>query len=147
MGVIATTAPPEPGAEPGRTGAWWRRLVPGRGTAWRLGASVVAGGLLFVSFPPRPLWWLAPVAYALFAAAIYGRRARAGFGYGFLFGAAFLLPELYWLQAFLGADFGSAPWVSLSAALALMIAVPAAGMAVVSTLPGGPVWMAMVFIA
>src|SRR5439155_26808420 len=75
-----------------------------------------------------------------------GRRARAGFGYGFAFGVAFVLPELYWLQAFLGADFGSAPWLALSAAIALLMAVPAAGMAVVSTLPGGPVWMAMLFI-
>jgi len=125
------------------------RGTPGRRHAllWRLVGSAVAGGLLFLSFPPRPLWWVAPVAFAVFAATIYGRRARAGFGYGFVFGLAFVLPELYWLQAFLGADFGSAPWVALSAFIAVMIAVPAAGMALVSTLPGGPVWMAMLFLA
>lgn len=105
-----------------------------------------AGGLLFVSFPPRSLWWLAPVSFALLAGVIYGRRARAGFGYGMVFGLAFTLPELYWLQHFLGADFGPTPWVALSAAIAALMALPAAGMALVSTLPGGPVWMAMLFL-
>jgi apolipoprotein N-acyltransferase len=113
----------------------------------RTGLAAAAGVLLFLSFPPRTVWWLAPLAFALFAYVIHGRRARAGLGYGFVFGLAFLLPLLFWLQDFLGAGFGPAPWLSLSAALALMIAVPAAGMAVVSTLPGGPVWMAMLFVA
>lgn len=140
-GVIATTVPQEP--QPAERGTPRHR----RAWVWRLVASAVAGGLLFLSFPPRPLWWVAPVAFAVFATTIYRRRARAGFGYGFVFGLAFILPELYWLQAFLGADFGSAPWVALSAFIALMIAIPAAGMALVSTLPGGPVWMAMLFVA
>jgi apolipoprotein N-acyltransferase len=109
--------------------------------------AAVAGVLLFLSFPPRSMWWLAPAAFALFAATVYGRRARAGFGYGLIFGAAFFLTELYWLQDFLGDGFGVAPWVSLSAAMAVYIALPAAGMAMVSRLPGGPVWMAMLFVA
>lgn len=100
-----------------------------------------------MSFPPRTVWWLAVPAFALFAVAIRGRRARAGFGYGFLFGMAFLLPSLFWLQDFLGSGFGPSPWVGLSAVLSLFIAVAGAAMAVVSTMRGGPVWMAALFVA
>ncbi|ONI79707.1 apolipoprotein N-acyltransferase [Actinosynnema sp. ALI-1.44] len=113
---------------------------------WRVLAALAAGGLLCLSFPPRTTWWLAVVAFALFAAVIRGRRARAGFGYGFLFGLAFFMTSLYWLQNFLGEGFGPAPWVGLSAVLALFVALAGAGMAVVSTLPGGPLWMAAVFV-
>jgi apolipoprotein N-acyltransferase len=141
-GVIATTVPPEPQPGPrGTVSGFWRRPA-----IWRSAAAAVAAGLLFLSFPPRNLWWLAPIAFALFAVTIHGRRARAGFGYGMIFGSVFFLTELFWLQDFLGAGFGSAPWVSLSLAMALYIALPAAGMAVVSKLPGGPVWMAMLFV-
>jgi apolipoprotein N-acyltransferase len=142
--VIAPPVPPEPQPSPGGTVStdWWRRPL-----VWRVVAAPAAGLVLWLSFPPRSLWWLAPLAFALFAATIHGRRARAGFGYGLLFGFAFLLSELFWLQDFLGTDFGPAPWLGLSAACAVMIAVPAAGMAVVSRLPGGPVWMAMLYVA
>jgi apolipoprotein N-acyltransferase len=112
-----------------------------------MAAAAAAGMLLWLSFPPRNWWWLAPLAFAVFALTIYGRRARAGFGYGLIFGFAFMASELAWLQDFLGSGFGPAPWLGLSAALAVMIAVAAAGMAWVSTLPGGPVWMAMLFVA
>jgi apolipoprotein N-acyltransferase len=63
-----------------------------------------------------------------------------------VFALFFMASELVWLQDFLGSGFGPAPWVGLSAACAVMVAVPAAGMAVVSKLPGGPVWMAMLFV-
>ncbi|MEV4196146.1 apolipoprotein N-acyltransferase, partial [Streptomyces toxytricini] len=43
-----------------------------------------SGVLLYLSFPPRPLWWLAPVALAVLAGCIRGRRARAGFRLGLL---------------------------------------------------------------
>ncbi|CAM3816334.1 apolipoprotein N-acyltransferase [Kibdelosporangium persicum] len=113
---------------------------------WRTAASLAGGGLLALSFPPRTTWWLAVVAFALLAGAIRGRRARAGFGYGFAFGMAFLMPSLYWLQNFLGEGFGPTPWVALSAALSVFIGLASAGMAVVSTMPGGPVWMAALYV-
>src|SRR4051812_24065567 len=65
-GVIATTVPQEP--QPAERGTPRWRL----GFWWRLVGSAAAGGLLFLSFPPRPLWWVAPVAFALFAATVYG---------------------------------------------------------------------------
>nr|WP_232327826.1 apolipoprotein N-acyltransferase [Kibdelosporangium sp. MJ126-NF4]CEL13690.1 Apolipoprotein N-acyltransferase in lipid-linked oligosaccharide synthesis cluster [Kibdelosporangium sp. MJ126-NF4]CTQ99376.1 Apolipoprotein N-acyltransferase (EC 2.3.1.-) in lipid-linked oligosaccharide synthesis cluster [Kibdelosporangium sp. MJ126-NF4] len=139
--MIAAPVSPEP--ESGeRAGSFVRRHP----VVWRTVASLVAGGLLYLSFPPRTTWWLAVVAFAVFAWVIRGRRARAGFGYGFLFAIAFLMPSLYWLQNFLGEGFGPAPWVGLSVVLSLYIAAASAGMAVVSTLPGGPVWMAALFV-
>jgi apolipoprotein N-acyltransferase len=140
---------PEPGPAPRGTVSFSGAVsfIRRHPVIWRTGAAIVAGGLLYLSYPPRSLWWLAPIAFALFAVTIRHQRARAGFGYGFLFAMGFVMPVLYWLQNFLGEGFGPAPWVGLSVTISLMIAVPAMGMAVVSKLPGGPVWMAMLFIA
>lgn len=62
----------------------------------RLALAVAGGVLVYLSFPPRPLWFLAPVGFALLAYVIYGKRARAGFGYGLLFGLGFMVPLLRW---------------------------------------------------
>ncbi|MCI2422681.1 apolipoprotein N-acyltransferase [Saccharopolyspora sp. K220] len=110
-------------------------------------AVVVAGFVLYAGSPPRDLWWVAPIAFAVFAAVVARRRARAGFGYGLLFGFAYLLPLLGWLQDFLGADFGPWPWLGVAGVQALFIGLAGAGMARVSRLPGAPVWMAAVFVA
>ena len=131
---------------------WWRRLWSPRGTgptdtpAWlcaRVLASAGGGYLLYLSFPPRTLWWLALPAMALLGVALWGRGARAGFGFGFLFGAAFLLPLLVWTSTYVG----PLPWVVLSVAEAAFVGLGAAGMARVSRLPGGPLWMAAVWVA
>lgn len=122
------------------------RRLPSRATWLRLVGAIIGGGVLYASFPPRPLWWLAPLGVAVFAAVIHGRRARAGFGYGFVFGLAYLLPVLKWLGDFLGAGFGPWPWLLLTAIEALFVALAGAGMAVVSRLPGAAVWMAALFI-
>ncbi|NMH98105.1 apolipoprotein N-acyltransferase [Pseudonocardia sp. K10HN5] len=101
-----------------------------------------AGALLYLSFPPRTLWWLAPVAFALLGAVLRGVRARAGFGYGWLFGAGFLVPLLSWIGSFVG----PAPWLVLCAFEALFLGLAGAGMALVSRLPGAPFWAAAVWI-
>ncbi|WP_433869280.1 apolipoprotein N-acyltransferase [Saccharopolyspora sp. CA-218241] len=113
----------------------------------RLLAVAVAGFALYAGSPPRELWWLAPPAFAVLAFAVVGRRARAGFGFGLLFGAAFLLPLLGWLQDFLGADFGPWPWLGVVLVEALFFGLAGAAMARVSRLPGAAVWMAAVFVA
>ncbi len=120
-----------------------RRWLPGRDTTLRLSASLVGGVLWYLSFPPRPVWWLAPVAFCLLGLAVYGRRARAGFGYGFLYGLGFLVPLLHWTGLFVGA----VAWLPLSAFEALMMAPAGAAIAVVSTLRGGPVWAALLWVA
>ncbi|HEY0814697.1 MAG TPA: apolipoprotein N-acyltransferase [Pseudonocardia sp.] len=133
--MAAPTADPLP-APPRR-----RRLPPA--AAARAAAAVGAGLLLYASWPPRTLWWLALPAFALLGVLVYGRRARAGFGYGFLFGMGFLLPLLTWI----GSLVGPPPWVGLVILESLFVGLGGAGMAYVSRLPGAPIWAAAVWVA
>jgi len=141
--VAVTVAEPEPGAQhqPART----RRFPP----AWllRTAAALVSGFAYYLSFAPRPLWWLAPLAFAGLALVLRGRRFRAGFGYGFAFGFVFFLPLLTWLLDFLGPDFGPWPWLGLSFALALYHGLAGGLITLVSRLPAAPLWGALVLIA
>lgn len=112
----------------------------------RLLAAGLSGTLLYLSFPPRPLWWLAPLAFAGLGLVLANRRARAGFGYGLVFGLVFNLAHLVWIQDFLGVSFGPAPWLALSALMALFAATACAAMTVVCRLPGAPLWMACLYL-
>ncbi|WP_424809624.1 apolipoprotein N-acyltransferase [Rhodococcus sp. 27YEA15] len=103
-----------------------------------------AGGLLiFAGFPPRPLWFLAPVGIALLTCVLtnFGRgglRLRAGFGYGYLAGLGFLVPLLPWIGVFVGA----VPWLALAAVESLFIGLFGLLAVLVSRLPWAPLWIA-----
>jgi apolipoprotein N-acyltransferase len=103
-----------------------------------------AGGgvLLYLGFAPRTAWWLALPAFGLLGAACHGRRPRAGFGLGALFGLGFLLPLLRWTGIYVG----PVPWLALSGAEALFVAAAGAGIAVTSRLRGAPLWAAAVWV-
>ncbi|MET9552093.1 apolipoprotein N-acyltransferase [Streptomyces sp. NPDC006645] len=132
--TITPVEPAEPAPAPGgRRRA--RRFV-------RPGAAALSGLLLFASFPPRPLWWLALPGFALLGWTLRGRRPRAGFGLGFLAGLGFLLPLLKWT----GEEVGPLPWVALAAVSALFIGAVGVGIAAVSRLPAWPVFAAAVWI-
>ncbi|MFN2494655.1 MAG: apolipoprotein N-acyltransferase [Pseudonocardiaceae bacterium] len=130
--VIRSAEPEWPG--PGRhgLGALARCLLGG-----------TAGVVLFASFSPRELWWLAPVAFALLGPVLHGRRARAGFGYGLLFGLGFYLPLLSWTGEFVG----SLPWLALATLESLVAALAGAGIALVSRLRAAPLWATGVWVA
>ncbi|MEU6980680.1 MULTISPECIES: apolipoprotein N-acyltransferase [unclassified Streptomyces] len=135
--MSATITPvdvPEPAPVPGR-GRVLRRLL-------RPGAAVLSGLLLFLSFPPRPLWWLALPAFGLLGWTLRGRRLRAGFGLGYLAGLGFLLPLLVWT----GEEVGAGPWLALAGVEALFVAAVGLGITAVSRLPGWPVLAAAVWI-
>lgn len=104
-----------------------------------------AGGLaVYLAVPPHSLWFLAPVGFALLWIAVAARPgARAGLGYGFVFGLAYLTPLLAWTGVFVG----PVAWLPLSAAEALLVAIPVAAVAVVSRLPAAPVWAALLWVA
>ncbi|MGK5632987.1 apolipoprotein N-acyltransferase, partial [Streptomyces sp. URMC 123] len=73
MTVTAPVGEPAPAASASAA----RRRGPRIGVPRRLapaGLAALAGVLLYLSFPPRPLWWLAPPALGLFALSLYGRR-------------------------------------------------------------------------
>src|SRR5687768_757525 len=105
--------------------------------------AVTGGVLIYLSFPPRPLWFLAPVGFALLAYVIHERRARAGFGYGVLFGLGFMVPLLRWTGEFVGLI----AWLPLALACALMISISTAAMAFASRVPGWPLWAACLWVA
>jgi apolipoprotein N-acyltransferase len=128
----------EPRIAPGAR-TWARRLVRLLPAA----AAVLSGLLLYVSFPPRTLWWLALPAFAVFGWVLRGRGWKEGLGLGYLFGLGFLLPLLVWT----GVEVGPGPWLALVAIEAIFVALVGAGVAVVSKLPGWPVWAAALWIA
>lgn len=121
----------------------WERMRPVLG---RLALAAASGVMLFLAFAPRELWWLAPVAFAGFGLALHGRRLWASAGYGLVFGLAFNLLHLVWIQDFLGVEFGPGPWLALSGVMALYVAVAAGLMSFVGRIPGAPVWLALVFL-
>ncbi|MFE9625076.1 apolipoprotein N-acyltransferase [Streptomyces sp. NPDC006527] len=125
----------EPSAAPSR-GARLLRLVPAA-------AAALSGVLLYVSFPPRTLWWLALPAFAGLGWVLRGRGWKAAFGLGYLFGLGFLLPLLVWT----GVEVGPGPWLALVAIEAVFVALVGVGVAAVSKLPAWPVWAAALWIA
>ncbi|TFI42899.1 apolipoprotein N-acyltransferase [Rhodococcus sp. 1R11] len=88
------------------------------GTALSTVLAAVAGALVFASFPPRTLWFLAPVGIAVLALVLTGfggRRSvslKGGFGYGYVAGLAFFVPLLPWIGVYVG----PVPWLALAAA-------------------------------
>ncbi|MFD3755596.1 apolipoprotein N-acyltransferase [Streptomyces sp. NPDC058622] len=147
---VTRAAGSEPARPVGRTAAATgtaAAAVPGKGSRkefWaRAGLAALAGVLLYLSFPPRPLWWLAPFALALLAGCLHGRRARAGFALGFLAGLGYLLPLLSWT----GEEVGPVPWLALTALEAAFIGLTGLGIALVSRLPAWPFFAAAVWVA
>ena len=143
--TLDTAAPSRASGEPAsnRTRRPRRLRLPGRATALRMLAALAGGVLLYLSNPPRPVWWLAPVGIALLGIAVYRRRARAGFGYGFLFGMGYLIPLLHWTGIYVGLI----AWWPLSAFEAAIIGLGAAAIAVVTSVRGWPLWAALLWIA
>ncbi|WNV85876.1 apolipoprotein N-acyltransferase [Umezawaea sp. Da 62-37] len=127
--------------DPEASNRTWRTAAVGR-----YAAAVLAGGLLHVAFPPRVLWWTAVIAFALLWFALDGARVRRAALLGFAFGLAFFLCHLLWIDDFLGRDFGPAPWLVLSALMALFTAAACALVPLVARLPGAPVWAALLFV-
>lgn len=120
-----------------------RRRRDVRGTLTRVALAAAGGAAVYLSFPPRTLWWLAPVGFAVLGVLLHGRRARAGFGLGLVWGLAFMAPLLRWTGEFVGL----VAWLPLALLCAALIAVGTAAMAAVSRLPGAPLWMALVWVA
>jgi len=110
----------------------------------RIAASIAAGILVCVSFPPFGWWFASFVAFGLLAWVLShpSTTKAGGFGYGFLFGLAFYVPLLPWISGFVGAM----PWLALSAMEALFPAVFGLLAVVVRKLPGWPVWFACLWV-
>jgi apolipoprotein N-acyltransferase len=107
-------------------------------------AAALAGGLaVFLAYPPRSTWWLAPIGFAVLGLLLRHARARAGFGYGFAFGMGMMTPLLAWTGEFVGL----VAWLPLAAVQALLVALSTAGIAAVGRLAAWPLWAALVWVA
>ncbi|MFI9405016.1 apolipoprotein N-acyltransferase [Nocardia sp. NPDC052316] len=107
---------------------------------WRSVAALLAGLLLFGSFPPRPWWFLAPLGITVLTLTVRGSgRLRGGFGYGLLAGLAFFVPLLPWTGIYVG----PLPWLALSAVCAVYIGLFGLTARLVGSLPGWPLWVAL----
>ncbi|MGW5111931.1 apolipoprotein N-acyltransferase [Nocardia sp. NPDC004123] len=134
---VASTPESRPGAA-----ARAIAVATARPQVTRLLAAAVAGLLLYASFPPRTLWYLAPVGIAVLTLAVRGTcRARGGFGFGFVAGLAFFLPLLPWTGIYVG----PVPWLALSTVCALYVGLFGLLTRWVATLPGWPLWVATVW--
>ena len=109
----------------------------------RLLVAAAAGVLLYLSGPPRTLWFFAPIAFAVLGWLVQDRRARVGFGYALLFGLGYFVPLLAWTGEFVGL----VAWLPLALAEALLVGLSGAAIAVVTVLPAWPVWAALLWVA
>ncbi|MFI7053026.1 apolipoprotein N-acyltransferase [Streptosporangium canum] len=122
----------------GRTGTDAAR----RALAGRVAGAVAGGLLLFLSFPPLGLWFLAPLGLALTVLSVHGSRPRRALWLGMLTGLAFLLPALHWVS-----PIGTDAWLGLVALESLFYAAWAAGTALAVRLPLWPLWSAALWVA
>jgi apolipoprotein N-acyltransferase len=116
-----------------------RRSIPAR--LRRPGLAVLAGLLLAAAFPPVGWWPLAPVSAALLVLLLRGRPWRAATGLGLVYGLAFCFPLFEGLRP-VGLD----AWLALSVFEALYFALLGTGIALVTRLPGWPLWTAALWI-
>ena len=122
---------PPAGASGRRWGSWGR-----------LAAAAAAGGALVLAFPPYDLWPVAFLAVAGLSLLTRGVRPRRGALLGLAFGLAFFAPLLSWTGIFVG----PAPWLLLAVSQAAFSAVLGGGLAMVSRLPGWPLWAALLWV-
>ncbi|MBY6413911.1 apolipoprotein N-acyltransferase [Rhodococcus sp. BP-252] len=112
-------------------------------SAIRSSCAIAAGLLLFASFPPRSLWFLAPLGIGILVLVVRGRSVRASLFYGYLSGLAFFLPLLPWVGVYVGAP----PWLALAAIQAIAVALFCAAVAAVSGSRLDVLWIAAIWTA
>lgn len=121
----------------------WLNSHPVGRALGRMVSSLGAGILLYTSFPPLSLWFLAPAGLAILVLSIRGISVRGAFGLGYLAGLGFFVPLLPWVGVYVGA----VPWLALAALQAVAVAVFAGATALVARLPGAALWIACCWVA
>lgn len=114
-------------------------LIGSRLASLAIGA--LAGLVLWVAFPPIGLAVAAPLSVGLLVAALWGASVRRGLAVGLVSGLTCYLPLLHWMSV-VGAD----AWLLLAAYCAAWVALAGGGIALVSRLPGAPLWIAAVWV-
>ncbi len=86
---------------------------------YRYPLAIASGLALWLAFPARDIWVMAPIGVALLALATCRARAWQGALLGFLSGLACFLPLLSWSGVYVGA----LPWIALAVLESLYIAL------------------------
>jgi apolipoprotein N-acyltransferase len=110
---------------------------------WRTLLAVLGGLAMVLAFPSPGLLPLVVLGPAALTLAAHGRRFRSGAWLGLVTGVAFFVPLLSWTGTYVGAF----PWLALAIVQALYLALLGGATAVVSRLPGWPVWIAALWVA
>lgn len=134
---VGRTAPRRPDS-----GSWLWRAGRARG-AWLLRTllAAVSGLAMWGAFPPGNQWYLAIVSLGVLYATlgVDPVRVRTGAWLGFVFGLAFFLPLLPWIGVYVG----PLPWIALSVALGVYLALFGAIATLTMRLPVPPIWFAL----
>ncbi|MDO5048336.1 MAG: apolipoprotein N-acyltransferase [Actinomycetaceae bacterium] len=89
---------------------------------------VLAGGLMWASFPDQDVWFLIFPAITLFVSVLDRSRAGRAAWYGLLFGLGFFLAHIWWATVSVGSYL---PWFALAMAQAVFFALFGAAVALV----------------
>jgi apolipoprotein N-acyltransferase len=108
----------------------------------RSALAALAGGAAGLAFEPYHLVYLLPVSIAALTLLCVPVRPRQGFWVGFVFGTAFMLVLLPWLQVI-----GVYAWIPLAVIEGLFYGLAGLAASVVVRLRGWPVWAATAWVA
>ena len=108
---------------------------------WRTIVALAAGLVMSLAFPPVGFGPYAIVAVALLTWTARGQRAGRGFLYGFLTGIVFFAAHMFWMTIV-----GTDAWILLAAYCALWIGLVGWGTALVTRLPGWPLWVGALWV-
>jgi apolipoprotein N-acyltransferase len=104
-------------------------------------AALLSGVTLALAFEPYRLWFFVPFSIAIFIVCMRGLRLFQALVAGFFFGAGFMLVLIYWLRV-VGYD----AWIGLALLEAVFYSGLGAVTAVVTRLPGWPIWTATAWL-
>ena len=107
----------------------------------RIAVAALAGVAAGLSFEPHNLVYLLPVAVAALTLTCLGATPRLGFLVGTVFGVAFMLFLLPWLQVI-----GTDAWIALSILQGLFYGLLGLGTVAVTRLPWWPLWAASLWV-
>lgn len=141
--MVVVRSPADHAIEPRRAVPTARPAPPRRpALAPRLIASVLAGVLLYLAFPPAALWWLAPPAVAAFVLTCRGATPRCGALLGLVFGLALFLPLVEWTRTIAGLG----ALIALALLQASFHALLGAGLSVATRARLWPLWAAGLWV-
>lgn len=110
---------------------------------WRTLLAALGGLAMMLAFPSAGILPLAVLGPAALTVAAHRVRIRFGVWLGLVTGLAFFVPLLSWTGVYVG----SFPWLALAVVQSLYLALLGGATALVTRLPGWPVWVAALWVA